>query len=347
MKMMFMSYRLDRLHVIKIFALWLALSMMSPVSTSYAAAQSRLNNSHPQEVRNQPDRTLSPRIAIISAFEPELTLLRKKTKIERVEIFNGHSYYLGRLEGHNVVLLLSGISMVNASMTTQTLLDHFNVREIIFSGIAGGVDPNLHVGDVVVPAQWGQYQEQTFARETKNGWDPGHTPGGFKNFGMMFPQDVDVTRQNGKPDQLESRFWFPVDAEALKLAKQVSGSIELSDRTPDGHILKYKPHIVVGGNGVSGPTFVDNAAYRSYVWDTFHAEALDMETAAVATVAYVNDVPFIGFRSLSDLAGGGAGKNELSIFFRLAAENSAKVVTAYLHAFHEDDHRRQPTAGKQ
>jgi len=86
----------------------------------------------------------------------------------------------------------------------------------------------------------------------------------------------------------------------------------------------------VGGNGVSGPTFVDNAAYRKWVWDTFQADALDMETAAVAHVADVNRVPYIAFRSLSDLAGGGPGENELPTFFQLAAENSAGVVMAFL-----------------
>jgi adenosylhomocysteine nucleosidase len=86
----------------------------------------------------------------------------------------------------------------------------------------------------------------------------------------------------------------------------------------------------LGGNGVSGPTFVDNASYREWVWNTFQADALDMESAAVAHVAYVNAVPFIAFRSLSDLAGGGPGQNEISTFFQLAADNSAKIVIAFL-----------------
>jgi adenosylhomocysteine nucleosidase len=93
--------------------------------------------------------------------------------------------------------------------------------------------------------------------------------------------------------------------------------------------------VVVGGRGVSGPTFVDNAPYRQWVWQTFHADALDMETAAVAAVAYVNRVPFIAFRSLSDLAGGGA-KNEVAAFFGLAAANSAAVVLGYLRALDEN-----------
>jgi adenosylhomocysteine nucleosidase len=282
-----------------------------------------------------------PRLAIISAFDAELATLRKKAQIESVEVYNGRSYYIGRLEGHDVVLLLTGYSMVNASMTTQTLLDHFNVREIIFSGIAGGVNPNLHVGDVVVPAQWGQYQEQVFARETPKGWDSGHASGGFANYGMMFPSEVSVLSHNDKPDHAAKRFWFPVDANALALAKQIAGTVKLARTAPSGDSLDTDPQVVVGGNGVSGSTFVDNAAYRQYVWDTFHADALDKETAAVATVAYVNGVPFIGFRSLSDLAGGGPGKNQASTFGRLATENSAKVVLAYLDVFHDTDLKGQ------
>lgn len=284
----------------------------------------------PTAAHLQPDA--KPRLAIISAFEPELATLRQQTKIERVEVFNGRSYYLGQLAGQDVVLLLSGYSMVNASMTTQTLLDHFRVKQIIFSGIAGGVNPQLQVGDVVVPAQWGQYQEQVFARETPHGWDPGRFAGSFTNYGMMFPRPVTLSRQGNPPDQAEQRFWFPVDPSALAVASRIGGSVKLNRCTAAGDCLNTEPHVVVGGNGVSGPTFVDNAAYRQFAWETFHADALDMETAAVAAVAYVNHVPFIGFRSLSDLAGGGAGKNEASVFFRLAAENSAKVVLAYLHA---------------
>ena len=55
-----------------------------------------------------------------------------------------------------------------------------------------------------------------------------------------------------------------------------------------------------------------------------------MESAAVAHVAYANAVPFIAFRSLSDLAGGESGENQIRTFFQLAADNSATVVRAFL-----------------
>jgi adenosylhomocysteine nucleosidase len=86
---------------------------------------------------------------------------------------------------------------------------------------------------------------------------------------------------------------------------------------------------------------VDNAEYRRWVWSAFAADALDMESAAVAHVAYTNNVPFVAFRSLSDLAGGGPGKNEVDIFFELAAENSAAVVFAFLQQWGEQSSEQQ------
>jgi adenosylhomocysteine nucleosidase len=90
--------------------------------------------------------------------------------------------------------------------------------------------------------------------------------------------------------------------------------------------------VVVGGNGVSGQSFVDNAQFRTWAYQTFHARVLDMESAAVAQVAYANGAPFIAFRSLSDLAGGDPGKNQARIFFQLASDNSAAVVRAFIAA---------------
>src|SRR3546814_10712183 len=62
--------------------------------------------------------------------------------------------------------------------------------------------------------------------------------------------------------------------------------------------LRRQPRLVIGGNGVSGPAFLDNAALREHVFTAFHANVVDMESAACAMVAYSNDVPFIAFRSL-------------------------------------------------
>jgi adenosylhomocysteine nucleosidase len=70
--------------------------------------------------------------------------------------------------------------------------------------------------------------------------------------------------------------------------------------------------------------------FRAWIFDTFKANAVDNESAAVAHVAYSNHVPFIGFRSLSDLAGGDSGENTEDALKEIASENSAAVVKAFL-----------------
>lgn len=268
-----------------------------------------------------------PRVAVISAFEPEWNVLKSSVEEAKSHPVNGVEFVTGRLGGRPVLLFLSGVSMVNAAMTTQLALERFDVTSIVVSGIAGGVDPALHVGDVVAAGRWGQYLEAVFAREVDGRFQPPpwmKTP--FPNFGMTFPQDVGVRSARGG---LEKRFWFDADAGMLAAAGKI-GTVELKRCATGQDCLGHMPRLVVGGNGVSGQAFVDNAAFREYAFSTFKAQVLDMETAAIATVAYANAVPFIAFRSLSDLAGGASGPNEMRVFFQLASDNSASVVQRFL-----------------
>ncbi|HEX3367296.1 5'-methylthioadenosine/S-adenosylhomocysteine nucleosidase [Phenylobacterium sp.] len=273
----------------------------------------------------------TPRIAVISAFAPELVALEKAATHKHTVTLAGTVFTTGVLEGKPVVLFLSGMSMVNAAMTTQRAIDRFHVSRIVFSGIAGGVDPGLDVGDVVTPDQWGQYLESVMAREDAPGHyaPPAGEPLTGAPFGMMYPKAVEVLRA---PTAAERRAWFPADPALIAVARRVAGGVALKRCTAAGLCLKTAPHVVVGGNGVSGQAFVDNAALRAWAYSTFHAEVLDMESAAVAQVALVNGTPFIAFRSLSDLAGGDPGANQAGTFFQLASDNSAAVVRAFVAA---------------
>lgn len=271
----------------------------------------------------------TPRIAVMSAFAPEWVELQEALSEREDFEVNGTTFATGLIEGKPVVLFLTGVSMVNAAMNTQLVLDRFNISSIVFSGIAGGVNPERHIGDVIVPGKWAQYLEATLARETGEGefTIPSFQTAPFANYGMIFPQEVEVAREGG---ELEGKFWFDVDPELLALAEKVAGEVELSDCVEATNCLTTAPSIHVGGNGVSGAAFVDNAAFREYAFETFEAQVLDMESAAVAHVAYANEVPFIAFRSLSDLAGGGEGENEMGTFMGLASANSAALVTRFI-----------------
>jgi len=275
----------------------------------------------------------TPRMAVMSAFGPELALLSSRLEHAKSHMVDGVTFTTGRLHGKPVVLFLSGVSMVNAAMNTQRALDHFHITHILFSGIAGGVDPGLHIGDVVVASRWAQYMGSVMARQTAPGTyqpPPWMTDVIHPNFGMMFPRPVKV-RSPAHPD-MHKVFWFQADPRMLAVARRIR-SVALSACNAAKRCLAHKPGLVVGGNGVSGPAFVDNAQLRQYLFKSFQARVLDMESAATAQVAYSNGVPFLVFRSLSDLAGGDAGKNQMQTFMDIAAGNSAKVLLAFLDAW--------------
>jgi adenosylhomocysteine nucleosidase len=271
----------------------------------------------------------TPRIAVISAFPPEWITLQQDLTERKEHSINGRTFLTGKLAGKDVVMFLSGVSMVNAAMTTQSALDQFVITSVVFSGIAGGVDPALNIGDVVIADQWGQYLEAIFARKTADDFViPPFFTQEFPGYGMIVPKSVSVTKSGGKEE--ESRFWFPSDPALLEASRKVAASLDLRDCVEANKCLSTPPKVVVGGNGVSGQAFVDNADFRNYVAETFEAKVLDMESAAVAHVTYSNGVPFLAVRSLSDLAGGGEGANEMTTFMALASANSAAVVKALL-----------------
>ena len=57
---------------------------------------------------------------------------------------------LGRIDGHEVALVGAGIGKVNTALVTTLLADRFGCRLVVFSGVAGGLDPGLRIGDVVI-----------------------------------------------------------------------------------------------------------------------------------------------------------------------------------------------------
>jgi len=231
-------------------------------------------------------------LVIMSAYPPELTRLRTQAVIDYTLPVVESTCYVGTLSGKDVVLLLSGIGLERAAETTAAVLDSFNVSGLVFSGIAGGINPNLNIGDVTIPRRWGH--------------------------------------ADGDLEPGADGFWTPVDSAMFEHAITVAGSVALIDSTPEGVHLTSEPRVITGGNGVSNSFFVDDPEYRNWLWTTFKANAVDMETAAVARVAAERGIPYVAFRSLSDLAGGGPGANEIDTFFQLAADNAAAVVLAFL-----------------
>lgn len=93
------------------------------------------------------------KIAVIGAMEEEVTILRSEMENRDVKTIAGSEFTTGLLKGTDTVLLRSGIGKVNAAMTTAVLIHEFKPDIIINTGSAGGLSPDLQVGDVVVSSE--------------------------------------------------------------------------------------------------------------------------------------------------------------------------------------------------
>lgn len=89
-------------------------------------------------------------IGIIGAMDEEISVISSEIKNLTVNDINNIKFYKGTIYDKDIVLVKSGIGMVNASITTTLLFKEFGVDKILFSGVAGSLNRNVNVGDVVI-----------------------------------------------------------------------------------------------------------------------------------------------------------------------------------------------------
>ena len=89
-------------------------------------------------------------IAIIGAMDEEIAMYIGsivELKEKKWKIF---TFYTGKFQGHNIILVKSGVGKVFAAMICQALIDTFNPNLILFTGVGGALNRNLEIGDVVI-----------------------------------------------------------------------------------------------------------------------------------------------------------------------------------------------------
>ena len=89
-------------------------------------------------------------IGIIGAMEEEVAILKEKMEDVRIIKKASMDFYEGILAGKKVVVVRSGIGKVNAGICAQILADVFSVDAIINTGIAGSLNKNINIGDIVL-----------------------------------------------------------------------------------------------------------------------------------------------------------------------------------------------------
>ena len=226
-------------------------------------------------------------IGVIGAMESEICHLKAKMESPVAEFYAGLTFYRGKMGKNDIVLVQSGIGKVNAARTAQALIDRYAPDYLINTGIGGGIGDGLHVGDLVIGTELVQHDFSLSLFGYAKGYIPGFGDGKTPTF---FRADPGLVRA------------FSESAQAF---------------LPNGSIRQ--------GRIASGDIFVADAEIKGEINREFSADAVEMEGAAIAQAAVLNNIPFVVVRAVSDLADGSATES-FERFEEETAVLSAKIV---------------------
>ena len=239
-------------------------------------------------------------LAVIGAMEEEIAPLRAAASGAVEEGEGPYRWHCGTLDGVSVLLAACGIGKVNAAALTQALLGR-GAGAVLFTGVAGGVDPSLRVGDLVVAHDALQHDVDVTPLGYEAGQVPGEPPVWAADPGL---RDLVV-------------------AAAAEVAEAEGGDAAGADAEgADAHGVR-----VVVGRVASGDAFVADPRRVADLRRRFAASCAEMEGAAVAQVCARWGVPWAIVRSVSDTA-----DHDASVDFRAFTEGAARRAVAVVRA---------------
>lgn len=204
-------------------------------------------------------------IGIIGAMDIEIDAILEAAEIDSTELHAGMTFYRGSLSGVPVVVARCGEGKVNSAMCAQAMADCCDPRMLLNIGVAGGVGPDVHIGDVVIATACVQYD--------------------FDGTALGTPlAEINVPVGGGAVDTVE----FPCDH-------------ALSDKLAEKSQSLYSG-TVHRGVVATGDRFVADPKLGNWLHDTFGALACEMEGASIAHVCMANGIPCVVLRSISDNA---------------------------------------------
>lgn len=222
-------------------------------------------------------------LGIIGAMEIEVNRIKEQMEDVSVTDKAGMSFFEGKWNGNDVVVVRSGIGKVNAAVCAQILADTFHADAIINTGIAGSLKNEINIGDIVLSTDAIQHDMDA------QGF--GYAPG-------VIPQ-MEVSD-------------FQADEKLIELAKKCCAEV-----CPDIQVFT--------GRVVSGDQFISDKKKKEWLSSQFEGLCAEMEGAAIAQAAYLNHVPFLIIRAISDKADDSATM-DYPEFEAMAAENSVKLL---------------------
>ncbi len=230
---------------------------------------------------------------IMSAMDVELNMIKENMVVEQIDTVAQRIFYIGTLEEIPCVCVKAGIGKVNAALTASILAMKYDVDAVIFAGVAGAINPKLSIGDIVISHSVVHH-----------------------DYAYLGPECLTPYDTSG----------FRADSFLIGVAMQAAQDAEF-DEVPQ-KICKETGHSpqVVLGKVITGDQFIASEEKRQWLEQTFHADCVEMEGAAMAQVCYINNVEFVIIRCLGDLANENADV-DFEEFVKYAAKNSSLIVT--------------------
>ena len=222
-------------------------------------------------------------LGIIGAMDEEVAQIKEHMDNVKVMSKAAMDFYEGTLSGKNVVVVRSGIGKVNAAMCTQILVDEYCVDAVINTGIAGSLNAQIDIGDIVLSTDTLEHDMDAVAF----GYPLGQIP---------------------RMDTLS----FKADDTLRALAKKVCEEV-----VPEVSVFE--------GRVVSGDQFVSDKGKKDWLVENFDGYCTEMEGAAIAHAAYLNGIPFLIIRAISDKADDSASM-DYPTFEAQAIEHSVKLL---------------------
>ncbi len=239
------------------------------------------------------------RIAILGALDQEIAILLDSMRSTKNVNRGGIDFYTGKLKGRKVVVGKAGVGKVNAAYSTAILVENFDPKALIFTGVAGGLHPEAMPGDMVIGEKLVQFD---FGQVDSTGF----TVSPFRKLA------------GGRHEDL----FIDADADLLEKSIRVANRIELVP------ISGREPRIF-SGVIATGDMFVSSDEKARSLYEEFDALATEMEGAAVAHICRTLGIPFVIIRSCSDNANNHARVN-FNQFVGPASVNSARIVFGIL-----------------
>lgn len=217
-------------------------------------------------------------VGVLCAIPQEFAFLADNLTGAEITERAGMVFHAGRLDGHPVVLARAGMGKVNAAIAATLLLERFDCRLLLFSGIAGGLDPELSIGDVVIGEHVVQHDAGYYDAGEFVVYQAGHLP-------FFSPQED---------------LGHAADAGLMERVRTALEDIDLAPLSAAGGERPPRLHY---GRILTGDQFVNSEPLRERLFRQLGGAAVEMEGAAMAQAAAAFDVPWLVVRTLSDLAG--------------------------------------------